>query len=129
MDCARVAFFNEMQTPAVRVQLPAGEAFEAALVEAAAKYAARRGFTDAVEAAFLASVEAAVRAVSSAGPSAITLSATSDDATVDATVSGTDATAAMSSALIDEARRRGADLRAVDADATGATVRIVASLD
>ena len=128
MGRRRVAFFNEMDAPAVRVQLPAGEAFEAALVDAAAKYAARRGFSEAVEAAFVATVDAAVRAVATAGPSAITLEAASDEQQVDATVSGIDPSGSMSTEAVDHARRSGAALRRVDAAPTGAAVRIVASL-
>ena len=48
--------------PAVRVQLPSGPAFRPALVEAAEKYAARRGFSSAGEAEFCELVSVAIDA-------------------------------------------------------------------
>lgn len=70
-----MAFFKGMEGPVVRVRLPAGPAFAAALVEAAETYAARRGFTDSAKQRFVDLVQAGLDAVSSGAPSNIELHA------------------------------------------------------
>ncbi|MEM7094920.1 MAG: hypothetical protein AAF567_18105 [Actinomycetota bacterium] len=75
----------------IRVQLRAGDAFVAALVDAAARYAARRQVDDAVASRFATLVEAAASAVIRAGGTTIQLDADTDESILRAIISGASA--------------------------------------
>lgn len=85
----------------VRVQLPAGAAFERALIEAASKYAMRQDISAAAETAFLAGVGLAAQAVNSTEPKAIELVLEIGDASVKATVCAIEPRAPMGAPQLD----------------------------
>ena len=67
-----------MDSAAVRVQLPGGEAFAPAFVEAVERYAGRRGFSSEGTAGFVSILEPAMVAVRTAAPSAVELAVTDE---------------------------------------------------
>ena len=70
----------------VRVQLPAGAAFERALIAAASKYAMRQEISAGTESVFLDGVGLAAQAVNSANPKSIELVLDIDDDSISATL-------------------------------------------
>lgn len=72
----------------VRVQLPAGAAFEGALIAAASKYAMRQQISATAEAAFLTAVGRGAQAVNSTEPKAIELVLEIDDDAITASLCG-----------------------------------------
>lgn len=95
-----MASFSVMNAPVVRVQLPAGDPFVPAFVDAAAKFASRRSFSPEGVETFVDMVRMSVAAMNSSAPSAIELAVTELADRVEAVVQCTGPTAGLSSASL-----------------------------
>lgn len=127
-----MACFEAMGTSTVRVQLPGGELFASAVVEAVEKYASRRGFSDDGTARFVSIVEPAVAAVNTAAPRALELIVRDEGGAIHTELHGLDPGTPMAErARVDlhEAAAAIDEVHAIDTDPTAAFVRFEIVID
>lgn len=112
-----------MDSAVVKVKLPAGEPFVAAIVEAAGKYAARRNLPVGAERTFVDMVERSARAINTSGSTEIAFTATESASAVRAELQGVGASGPMTGSSTEPIVALGASCASCSVDANQASVR------
>ena len=112
-----------MDSAVVKVKLPAGDRFVAAIVEAAVKYAARRDLPASGETTFVAMVEHAAQAINSSGPATISFTATESSTAVTAELLGTNAAGPLAADAAKAIEKLGPSCASCAVDTSAASVR------